>query len=505
MTIPANLLVRRDNIDWTNHHGTVRVPARARLTLFNRSTRSTMAGMRETAGHLQSIVRDAVAQNMRLRAIGSRWSFSEVASPRDGWALETENLDMSFKVSAGSLDSDYGGTAEELLLVQCGRSISRVNLALEDRSRLRALRTSGASNGQTVAGAIGTGTHGSAIDVGGLESQVAGFQLLTANRNLWVERPSDPVMSAGFATQLGAQLTRDDTLFRAGLVSLGALGLVHSVLLRSTGRYFLRSFLRRMDRSVVERAMNTLDFSGVPLPIQTVRPYFFQAVIEPSNPRVAYVTTRYKEFCPPSHRTDFSERTGYEPGNDLPGVIGKLLDIAPDLRPLVVRILVQSELREFSDRLKTPGENYDYTTSRSGVAGAAIAVPLAYATRALDRAVMAFEANRGAPVVLACRYAQKSPALLGFTRFDPTCIIDIDGVNSQPTLALMEETRRLLDQDGIPYADHWGKMHGLTAQRLRASYGSDIDRWNAVRRGLLDPAERHIFSTPLIDAIGLNA
>jgi hypothetical protein len=69
----------------------------------------------------------------------------------------------------------------------------------------------------------------------------------------------------------------------------------------------------------------------------------------------------------------------------------------------------------------------------------------------------------------------------------------------------MEETRRLFDREDIPYTEHWGKLNALTSQRLRRSYGSDLDRWNEARHRLLpDPVARNVFSTPLFDSVGLN-
>ncbi len=499
-------LTRKAPDTWTNFHGTVSVPVRARLTLRNSASKSTMAGMRETAEKIQAIIRDAVAKKVRLRAVGSRWSFSEVAAAEDGWALETDNLDMHFTVAATSLDPAYKGTAEELILVQCGRSIARINMTLEDPARGRALRTSGASNGQTIGGALGTGTHGSAVDIGALESQVAGIQLLTAKNNLWIERPGDPVLNEAFAGKLGAKLVRDDLLFRAALVSLGALGVVHAVLLRTTGRYLFKSTLTKMKTADVERAMNTLDFSGVPLPDPTRRPYFFQAVVDPGRPAEAHITTRYKEPCPPPYKPDGSLKTGYEPGNDLPALIGQLLDVVPALRPALASVLISSQLAEFAGKLNSPGEVYTYTSSRPGVAGAAMAIPIAYTTRALALAREAFLNNPGAPIICACRYVQKSPALLGFTCFDPTCVLDIDGVDTKATHKIMDETRDRFDAAGIPYAQHWGKFLGLTAERVRKSYGSNLERWTEVRHRLMpDANERATFSTALLDRVGLNA
>jgi len=282
--MPSNPIRVNNNVEWVNHHFNIKVPIAKRLRVHNENpTRATMSGMRATAARLQGIIADALAAGVQIRACGSRWSFSDIPVVKNGWVIETANLDWTFKVGVNDVDLASGTSADELYLVQCGTNISKINERLETKTRRRALRTSGASNGQTIAGAIGTGVHGSAIDVGGMESQVAGIQVLTATQNLWIEPARAPVMTANFAAKLGATLVRDDAKFDAAIVSLGALGIVHAVMLRSTGRYLLNSSLLHIPYGQLQTALNTLDFRGSGLPDQTRRPYFFQVILDPAK------------------------------------------------------------------------------------------------------------------------------------------------------------------------------------------------------------------------------
>jgi hypothetical protein len=446
-----------------------------------------------------------VAQGARLRPIGSRWSFSEVSAPDNSWGLDTQRLNYRFAVGKGSFDPAYAGTPEDIYFVQAGASVAEINLDLEGTVPKRSLRTTGASNGQTIDGALGTGTHGSAIDTGAMESQVLGIQLLTGTKNLWLEHPDRPVMSAGFAAKLGAELTRDARLFSAALVSLGALGVVHSVLLSVVPRYRLRSFLHPMPMAQILPAMKSLDFTGAPLPLPGRRPYFFQAVIDPAKPDIGHVTTRYKEVCPPDHVTDNSMKTGYEVGNDIPGFFGELLKHVPVIRPAVVSVALISELSPFDDKLGTPAETYTYTKSQKGVAGASIAVPAARIDEVLREAVEVYKTVPDAPAAFACRFAQASPAMLGWTRFGPTCMMDIDGINTPAILKLIEGVRNRFDAKGIPHCAHWGKFHNLTAARVQSSYGDRLADWHAVRETLMpDAKERAVFSTDLYERIGVT-
>src|SRR5688500_15086033 len=278
---------------WTNFHATVKVPIKGVWKIRNPSPASSLANMRATAHRLQNLIRHAVEQKVRLRAVGSRWSFSEVAAAKDGWALQTSQLNHDFIVKKSLTHPNFDGDASELVFAQAGASVGELNLKMEKAGRRCSFRTTGASNGQTVGGMIGTGVNGSAVDIGAFESEVVGLQLLTGTRNLWLEDPDWPAMSDGFAQQLGAEPIRNKLWFRAALVSLGALGIVHSVMLRTVPTYLLRSYRRKMKFAEVEAAMNSLDFAGVALPQPEKRPYFFQVVVHPDPAEtVAYVTTR---------------------------------------------------------------------------------------------------------------------------------------------------------------------------------------------------------------------
>lgn len=507
MPAPDDAFLKRLGITtWVNHHGTVRAPVREIWQIVNEDQRnSTLAGMRTTAARLQRLIAHCVEEGVRLRPMGSRWSFSECAVAEDGWSLQTDRLNYYFTVGPQSLDPLFHGDSANLVFVQTGCSIAEINRRIEALPQPRSLRTSGASNGQTIAGAIGTGTHGSAVDVGAIESQVAGIQLITSTRNIWIEHPTRAVFTAEFAARLDAELVRDAQLFSAALVNLGALGIVHAVLLETRPRYRLRSFLRKMPLAQIMPVMRSLDFTRALLPKPGQRPYFFQAVIDPANPETAYVTTRYEEQCPPGYVTDFSLRSSYEVGNDLPGFFGELLKVAPPLRQLVASAALRAELNPFENKLGTPAETYSYTKSQKGVAGASLSVPAPRIDDALAEAVTAFRAAPDAVAAFACRFAQASPAMLGWSRFAPSCLMDIDGIDTPATRKLMEMVRNRFDAAGIPYAQHWGKLHGLTKARLERSHGDRLADWHAVRESLMpSAAERYAFSTELLTRIGLH-
>src|SRR4030095_12269917 len=104
-------------------------------------------------------------------------------------------LNMLFPIrNIQSLSPGYKGTPANLLFAQGGNSIQELNNWL--RQNKRSLKTSGASNGQTIAGCFSTGTHGSAIDTGSVQDFVVGMHIITGpGTHIWLERESYPVVS----------------------------------------------------------------------------------------------------------------------------------------------------------------------------------------------------------------------------------------------------------------------------------------------------------------------
>ncbi|MGH7440302.1 MAG: FAD-binding protein, partial [Polyangiaceae bacterium] len=117
---------------------------------------------------LQQIVQEAEKNGKRVRALGSGWSLNSVAFVAD-YVVNTSRLSSWF---LGFRTPAYVEAAErpnsgQLVFTQCGTQIKTLNTYLE--SNRLALPTSGASNGQTIVGAMSTGTHGAAIGVGAIQ------------------------------------------------------------------------------------------------------------------------------------------------------------------------------------------------------------------------------------------------------------------------------------------------------------------------------------------------
>ena len=336
-----------------------------------------------------------------------------------------------------------------------------------------------------------------------------GLHVITGpDRHVWLEPHSSPVVSQSFLDGLGFELVRDDALFDAALVSFGSFGIIHAFMIETTDRFLLEARRTRMAFSDgLKQAITSLNFDGMDLPDPSSRPFFFQMVLNPhAKSKPTYVTTMYKRAFPADYEIDYSESSGLDPGYDLLGFLGALTDSIPELTPLLVNKGMELKQKPFNrPKVRTLGETFDFTTPRSRAASTAIGVPLARTVEALGVLGRLNDDIGPAPVIFSCRFVQRSKGTLAFTRFDPTCVIESDGVNSNRTKRFFAAAWQALNDAGIPCTQHWGKMNNLDAESVRRSYGDDVDAWLAARRALIpDAAHRRLFANRFLADLGLD-
>src|SRR5690606_38632137 len=134
----------------------------------------------------------------------------------------------------------------DLTWVQSGTRIAQIHLQLGKVGH--SLLTCGASNGQTLAGATATGTHGAAFKVGALHDTIRAMHIVVSStRSVWIEAKSAPVVpDESIQRVCGPQveIIRDNSVLRAAQVSFGSFGVVESMIL-STEKLFLLSVHRK--------------------------------------------------------------------------------------------------------------------------------------------------------------------------------------------------------------------------------------------------------------------
>lgn len=482
---------------------------------------------RDTTKNFQWLIKYALDNDIQLRALGNGWSFSEVAVC-EGGLVDTKALRLSFNLKNSFVAPAYlqsGKSANDLFFVECGMSILDIDEKLEqDSNPKRSLKASGASNGQTIAGCSSTGTHGSAFNVGAVHDSIVGLHIVVGpDRHVWLEKKSNPIASDDFIEWLGAEPIRDDDMFNAAVVSFGSFGFIHGVVIETEPVFLLEQY--RTGNIVynddLKLAMNHLDFSAIlnELPAPPDAPgkemYHFEILVnlqmfEPNNPQKGvYFKTMYKVPYRDDYTKITSDDKGFMYGDDLLGVMQTILDaLGPGLSSLLVPGLVNKLFPlAFTANVSmtgTIGETFSNTKFRGKAASAAIAVHTDDASTVLEEIVAI---NKKFPFAgaLALRYVKGTDALLGFTHFNKTCIMELDGVDSQLSRTFIQKVWARLEELSISFTMHWGKFNfDLNPGLLQKMYGNNLVKWKACRNSLLTPEVKKVFTNDFMVQCGLN-
>ncbi|KAK9420199.1 hypothetical protein SUNI508_06727 [Seiridium unicorne] len=184
---------------------------------------------------LLNAVPDAQDQKIQARTVGSGHSFSNIF-PTNGILLDPHGMNKTLTIATATLKKP--STVESLVFVESGITIKSLNGQLDDICK--ALATMGAYDGQTLAGAISTGTHGSGITLGNIASLVRAIVLVTENGSVYQIEPMDGITDpAKFLPGIAQKLKQDDDWFNAALVAMGCLGLIHSYFLEVVPSFLL--------------------------------------------------------------------------------------------------------------------------------------------------------------------------------------------------------------------------------------------------------------------------
>lgn len=209
------------------------------------------------------------------RAIGSGWSYPDVAiAPGVTLAIGTDSF---FNILSGTdpmspdklipfaLKDAARADARHFIHVEAGIKVHELNCKLDALGL--AMITLGGSNGQSLAGAISTGTHGSDVDLPPLADAVQAIHLVgPGGQEWWIERSgsrgiTDPARmaqarSAGLLCN-SIRIEYDDLLFNAVLVSVGRMGVVYSYVVRVRDAFLLEQVREKKPWTEVSTLIRT--------------------------------------------------------------------------------------------------------------------------------------------------------------------------------------------------------------------------------------------------------
>lgn len=492
-----------------NVHGNYAKQYRFKTWLFNDPDKKDWEAYNDTTKTIRELIRICAKDNVRLRACGSKWSLSEAPFDRDMIVFSRDSKNkQSLKIKEFLRNDDLEQSADknEMLFAQCGNTIKDLNkFCLKNK---RSLATSGASNGQTIAGAMSTGVNGSAFKFGCVQDFVVGLHIVRGEKkgdSIYLEPASKPIANQQFADKINATLVRDDDLFHAALVSMGAFGYIHGVMIQTVPAFKLINTVKKVDISDAYQFCKTLaiqpdsalDLVGVEgLDLYHVKFYINQYDLN-NNIRAEII---YK--LSPGQKGIFGDLLTYAKDFILFNLARTVSTILPKTIPKLINLRLPKEGSEVGFL----GDIFSDSRPQKGQWACAIGVAAADAERVTKIMIDHFKQPgiKNIPAAFSYRYVKKSKALMAYTKFENTCIIGIDGLKNKAIKKYLEEISQVLIDSGIPHTWHWGKRNLMDASFVKMAYGDNLDLFREKRAEFLSPEVARIFSSKYLEKLGLT-
>jgi hypothetical protein len=467
----------------------------------------------QVTGELCDLIAKAVANGKTLRAHGSAWSLSK-CGVTEHELINTAALTIALQPGPTHLDPAFDGSnLTKLRFVECGVSIASINEYLHSQNL--SLKASGSNSGQSLAGVVSTGTHGSAFKFGACQDFVLGLHLILGpTKHVYLQSHSNPVVNQSFCDKFGAVLVSDDTLFYSALVSFGSFGIIHGVMIETRDRFLLRSYRRSYDLNAdLWNTLGTLSFDNLDLPMPKDKLYHFEVFFNPNAgtpPAQAIVMMMFEEdwhdYTPPV----WNAGTGGLSASGL-DIMGQLVSSLPaSVAGLIKGSLNDEVKRKFADyeKVGTIRDLFRGEVTRGKTLACGVGLPLDKAVQALNIAFDIYK-NFGAvlPLLLSVRYVKGTQATLGFTKFATTCVLELDAVNVPETQKYVKAVWKALEAAGINFTLHWGKFNTyLSGPKVVRMYGqAAVDEWKASRAALMEsPDVSRLFDNGFVKNAGLG-
>jgi FAD-linked oxidoreductase len=397
-----------------------------------------------TEAEISAAVKDAAADGLPVRALGSGHSFTSAA------ATAGVALDLSLWTGITAADTQTG-----LVTVRSGITLRRLNAELGGLGL--AMANLGDIDAQTLAGALSTGTHGTGARLGGLATQVEALELVLADGSL-----------------VTCSAAARPELFAAARIGLGALGVITSVTLRCVPSFTLAADERPVPVDEVLEQFDSLAAANDHFEFYWF-PYGRQALVKRNNrlgPAGAAMPgwRRFWEF-------EVMENAAF-------GTLCRLGRARPPLIPALNRFssaaLSSRSYADVSHRVFVTPRRVRFVESEYAVPRESLLHVLGELRRQVPRLAD--------PVMfpVEVRVAAADDIWLSTAYGRDTAYVAIHQYTGLPYRSYFDLFESIVaDVAGRP---HWGKMHTLGTERLRTLYPR-YDEFRQVRAEV-DPEAR---------------
>ncbi len=492
---------------WTNYHKTAACNLKSRIELVNGNERSGRDCLKNVAETVLALLKEAKQYNIPVRPVGAGWSPSPINIVEDGWLIETMRLNRTFKLNNAAVHADCDIAPEALLLVQCGATVDEVYESAEELGR--SLRTGGASNGQSFAGACATGTHGSVWKSGGIQDHVRAIQIVTPQRILWIA-PEKEVLSDDFIADTGSEIVRDDRIFAACQVHVGAMGFVTALLIETDPIYMVQNIQKaaKIEREHINWlcAGEFTKFSrefGL-----NEEPYFQQVILNPFDPfdKKCLLRFLYKRPFDPDLPAPPPPQMGA--GYDALTLLGKVMANTDLFKANILQLAMERGYPkdrdvDDPDAIATWGNTTEEHAPIANLFNGSVTLDRSKLSDVFDLIIDSFREGGGGTVV-TLRFVHQAQGLLAPARWKENVVIDFDGPNLESSHEGYKKVVAALDDAGVPFTRHWGKTNNLDVRRVRSDYEQNMPVWKWAQSQLMpDEADRQVFANQELVKLGL--
>ena len=443
-----------------------------------------------------------------LRAVGSGHSFSNVAPVFEkGLLVDPHPMNKVLSLDMTILKE----TKAKLFSVQSGITIKDLNQAL-DKAGL-ALINMGAYDGQTISGAISTGTHGTGVTLGPIASCVRAIVLVVDSDKVYQVEPSNGISDPQqFKENVKDRtLVQDDEWFRTVLISMGCTGIIYSYILEVMDSYYLKE-TRTMDSWENVKSRLTFPADGsLPTELTKYRHYEVDINPYPVNSAHACIVQR-KEIVDANKRSGARGWSNWIAGlvagsRIFEAAVVGILNRWPRSSPWAIhKALTALVGNGYIDK------SYNVLTNGPVENVKAMAVELSYPldknlVKSIDEllSILQDEASKQTWYMagpIAVRFVAASDAYLAPQQGRPTCMVELDmlvGINSGNAL-LKAVVKRVQDQNQDVRV-HWGlDLDTVDEHSVRNRY-SEFPKWQSVYEKLNVTG---LFNSPLTKRLGIS-
>ena len=475
----------------------------------------------DAATEIQRLLKLALDNNEGFRAYGSAWSISHIAHQKDNMHFNAA-MNLKRPVTADELHADTKFLGENLYLFECGNIIKEISRFLFQNGK--SLKATGASNGQTIAGCVSTGVHGSALDVGAVQDSVVGINLITGDNPddiVYLERHTKPALNDVFAGRIKSRVIRNDELFNAALVSLGSFGFIHGIVIEVEDRFLLKRYVKKLNKDKALELAETLAFEAsdffIPGEVDANgkpnRPFHYKIFMNPYVNDAEYVVefmfkkpfvAGYPDPVPVIKTSVY---------RDLILLFTHIAERFKNSIPTLIKFLQSAALPPVDLEVTgTLGEIFWDAGYQGPAFACAVGVDHRDSAKALELLANLAKTEGPIPGIYALRFVKQSGATLAFTKFPVTCMIEIDGLNWNPKtdklISLPNFCTRIIEvlqSNNIPFTQHWGKNSDWSFPGLvQHMYGNNEQQWKGRRSALLRKEWANIFSNDFLNDTGLS-